>query len=125
MTALTKVESIQTHEIDFVMNDIEKMQEMSRKLVQSKHYQKMGEDGIFAIGMMAKSIGMPVLEALNGELYYIQGKVGMAAEAMNKRIRMAGHSVTLKHLDSKGCTLVGKRCDTGDRRVAVVPSASL
>lgn len=104
----------QTPSIDIMMNDIEKMQLMAKKLVQTKHYQKLGEEGIFAIGMMARSMGMSELEALNGEMYYVQGRVGMAAEAMNKRIRMAGHSVTLKHLDFKGCTLIGKRCDTGD-----------
>ncbi len=101
-------------DIDGIIHDIEKMKDMSKKLMQTKHYQKMGEDGIFAIGMMAKSIGMPVMEALNGELYYVQGRVGMSAESMNKKIRQAGHSITVKQLNDKGCVLLGKRCDTGD-----------
>jgi hypothetical protein len=114
MSALTKIENIPVCSVDTMVNDVEKMHQLAKKLVQSKHYQKMGEDGIFAIGMMAKTLGMPVLEALNGELYYVQGRVGMAAEAMNKKIRMAGHSITLKKLDETGCIIIGKRCDTGD-----------
>lgn len=111
MTALVKNEGFDENNL---FGDIEKMQMMAKKLMISKHYQKIGEDGIFAIGMMAKTLGMPVLEALNGELYYVQGKVGMSAEAMNKRIRMKGHSVTVKRLDENGCTLIGKRGDNGD-----------
>lgn len=94
--------------------EVEQMQQSARKLMQSKHYQKMGEDGIFAICMTAKAMGISQLDALNGEMFYIQGKVGMSYEAMNKYIRMAGHSVILKHLDDKSCTLIGKRKDTGD-----------
>lgn len=114
MTALTKVENIQDHSIDIMITNVEKMQEMARKLMQSKHYQKMGEEGIFAVCMAAKSNGISEIDALNGELYYVQGKVGMGYEAMNKYIRLAGHSVIIKHLDDKSCTLVGKRKDTGD-----------
>ena len=112
MTALTKIENFSP--VLDVCDDVEKMRQMAKKLMESKHYQKIGEDGIFAIGMTAKSWGMPIIDALNGELYYVQGRVGMSAEAMNKRIRMAGHSITLKRLDENGCVLVGKRKDTGD-----------
>jgi hypothetical protein len=109
MTQLQKTESAPE-----LIIDIENMQNMSKVLMQTKHYQKIGEDGIFAICMVAKSINMPQLDALNGELYYVQGKVGMAYEAMNKYIRLAGHSVSIKYLDEKSCTLVGKRKDSGD-----------
>lgn len=115
MTALAKIENIEKHiSIDTMMGDIDNLNNMAKKLMQTKHYQKMGEDGIFAICMAAKGNGIPILDALNGELYYVQGRVGMGYEAMNKYIRMAGHSVVIKHLDDKGCTLVGKRKDTGD-----------
>jgi hypothetical protein len=114
MTALTKVENIQDHGVGAIMNDIDNVNQMAKKLMQTKHYQKMGEDGIFAICMAAKSNGISVSDALNGELYYVQGRVGMGYEAMNKYIRLAGHSVMIKHLDDKSCTLVGKRKDTGD-----------
>lgn len=114
MSAITKVENIQDHSMEIMINDVEKMQNMAKKLMASKHYQKMGEDGIFAICMAAKSNGISVTDALNGELYYVQGRVGMGYEAMNKYIRLAGHSVMIKHLDDKSCTLIGKRKDTGD-----------
>jgi hypothetical protein len=110
MQALTKVEPLQ---ID-VCDNIQRTKELARKLMETKHYAKIGEEGIFAICMYAESNGIPKLEALNGELYYIQGKVGVSAECMNKHIRKQGHSVSVKVLDDKGCTLVGKRKDTGD-----------
>jgi hypothetical protein len=114
MNTLSKVENIQDHGINVIMNDIDSVNGMAKKLMTTKHYQKMGEDGIFAICMAAKSNGIPIADALNGELYYVQGRVGMGYEAMNKYIRLAGHSVMIKHLDEKSCTLVGKRKDTGD-----------
>lgn len=114
MNSLEKVENSKIESIDSIMSDVSKLQNMSRKLLESKHFQKMGEDGIFAICMAAKSNGISIHDALNGELYYVQGRVGMGYEAMNKYIRQAGHSVVIKHLDDKSCTLIGKRKDTGD-----------
>ena len=114
MTDLTKIENISESGLGSMLNDIDFINQMAKKLMQTKHYQKMGEDGIFAICIAAKSNGISVQDALNGELYYVQGRVGMGYEAMNKYIRLAGHSVVIKHLDDKSCTLVGKRKDTGD-----------
>lgn len=114
MTALTKIENLHEHGINALINDVDVVNQMAKKLMQTKHYQKMGEDGIFAICMAAKSNGISISDALNGELYYVQGRVGMGYEAMNKYIRLAGHSVIVKHLDDKSCTLMGKRKDTGD-----------
>jgi len=96
------------------LSEIDNVHTMVKKLMNTKHFQKMGEDGIFAIIMTAKSIGMPAIDALQGQLYYVQGKVGMSYEAMNMYIRNAGHSVQIKHLDTKSCTLIGKRKDNGD-----------
>jgi len=112
MNSLAKIEPIRG--VDAIINDVENINSMCKKLMQTKYYQKMGEDVIFAICMAAKSNGICIQEALNGELYYVQGRVGMGYEAMNKYIRMAGHSVTIKHHDDKSCTLVGRRKDTGD-----------
>ena len=113
MSALTKIENINTPTFD-VLGDLEKTRVLAKKLMETKHYQKIGEDGIFAICMMAKANGIDQLAALNGEFYYVQGRVGMAAEAMNKYIRLAGHSISVKRLDDTGCVLVGRRKDTGD-----------
>ncbi len=112
MTALTKVENINTSLS--IVNDVTNTRMMAKKLMETKHYQKIGEDGIFAICMAAQANGIDQRNALNGEMYYVQGRVGMAAEAMNKYIRMAGHSVSLVKLDDNGCTVRGKRKDTGD-----------
>jgi|HubBroStandDraft_2_1064218.scaffolds.fasta_scaffold00031_46 arsenate reductase-like glutaredoxin family protein len=112
MTALTKVENINTSLT--IVNQVANNRAMAKKLMETKHYQKIGEDGIFAICMAAQANGIDERNALNGEMYYVQGRVGMSAEAMNKYIRMAGHSVSLVKLDDNGCTIRGKRKDTGD-----------
>ncbi len=100
---------------DTMLMDIENMQKMAQKLMQSKHYQAMGEAGIFAIVQKAKSLGINPLEALNGGLYYVNGKVGMSTEMMACLIRQAGHSISKDpRSDNNICILNGKRADTGD-----------
>jgi len=100
---------------DMILNDIDKMYTMARKLMQSKHYQAMGEAGIFAITQKAKSLKMDPLDALNGGLYYVQGKVGMSTESMAALIRQAGHSIVKDaKSDATKCILHGKRKDNGD-----------
>lgn len=100
---------------DTMLMDIENMQKMANKLMQSKHYQAMGEAGIFAIVQKAKSLGINPLEALNGGLYYVNGKVGMSTEMMACLIRQAGHSISKDpKSDNNICILNGKRADTGD-----------
>lgn len=98
-----------------LLADIENMQQAARKLLQTKHYQALGEAGIFAVIQKAKAVNLDPMEALNGGLYFTNGKVGMAAETMNRLIRSKGHSITK---DSKSndniCILHGKRGDTGD-----------
>lgn len=110
---MNSLEVIENNELSLI-NELDNVKALSNKLMQTKHYQKMGEEGIFAICMTAKSNGIPLMDALNGELYFIQGKVGMSYEAMNKYIRKAGHSVIIKELSESKCTLYGKRKDTGD-----------
>jgi hypothetical protein len=100
---------------DVILKDVETMQRMCKELMKTKHYQKMGEDGIFAIVQASKSLGMNPLEGLNGALYYIQGKVGMGSETMNALIRRKGHSIVKDvKSDNTICILHGKRADNGD-----------
>jgi len=100
---------------DLMLQDVDQMQNMCKKLMQSKHYQKMGEEGIFALIQKAKSLNMNPMEALNGGLYYVQGKVGMSTEAMNALIRKAGHSITKDAKSNNSiCILHGRRADNGD-----------
>jgi len=101
--------------LDAAIRDVDSMQTMCKKLMQTKHYQAMGEAGIFAIIQKAKSLNMNPIDALGGSLYFVQGKVGMSTEAMNALIRKAGHSITKDtKSNSSVCILHGKRADNGD-----------
>lgn len=84
-------------------------------LMKMPHFNKMGKEGIFAIIAKAKSLNIDPLDALNGGLYFVQGKVEMSSSMMNQLIRQCGHSVSKDpaSTDTK-CILHGKRKDTGD-----------
>lgn len=100
---------------DLVVKDIEQMQSVCKALMNSPHYKRMGHEGIFAIVQKAQAVGMHPLEALNGAMYYVNGKVELSAQAMNKLIRKKGHSIK-KDPESTAthCILHGKRADNGD-----------
>lgn len=101
--------------LDTILRDVESMQKMCTSLMKTKHYQTMGEAGIFAIVQKAKSLNINPLEALNGGLYYVQGKVGMSSEMMSSLIRQSGHSIVKdSKSDNTVCILHGKRSDNGD-----------
>jgi hypothetical protein len=99
--------------------EIEQTQRMAAALMRTPHYAKIGEVGVFTIVQKAKSIGIPVLDALNGSMYFVNGKVELSANAMNYMIRSKGHSITK---DAKStplvCILHGKRIDNGDTWIA-------
>jgi hypothetical protein len=86
-----------------------------QKLMRTTHYAKLTETGIFAIVQKAKSIGMDVLDALNGGMYFVGGKVELSSQAMNALIRSKGHSIYKDNSSTPTCcVLVGKRADTQD-----------
>jgi len=98
-----------------MMAEIKNTQEMCRMLMQAPHYKRMGDEGIYAVVEKAKSIGVSPLEALNGGMYYVQGKVELTSAMMNHLIRANGHSITKdKRSDETICILHGKRKDNGD-----------
>lgn len=99
---------------DVLLQETKSMQSFCRALMETPHYRKMGEEGVFAIVQMAQTLGINPRNALNGELYYTQGRVGMYAEAMSKYIRMKGHSISVKELTATKCVLVGTRADNKD-----------
>ncbi len=102
-------------ETDQMLEDIQNTQKMCHALMQSPHYKRMGAEGIYAIVEKAKSIGVSPLDALNGGMYYVQGKVEMTAAMMNQMIRQRNHSITKdKKSDENICILHGKRVDNGD-----------
>lgn len=100
---------------DIVLQDIESTQKLCAALMKTPHYAKMGDTGIFAIVQKAKSIGMSPLDALNGGMYFVQGKVEMSGQAMLAVIRAHGHSVSMDPKSTDTCVrMFGRRSDNGD-----------
>lgn len=97
------------------LDEIENTQKAVQALMKTPHYQKMGQDGVFAIYTKARSLGIDPFDALNGGLYFLSGKVGMSTEMMNSLIRQKGHSITKDpKSNNEVCILHGKRADNGD-----------
>lgn len=111
MTALIKSEEKQFD----ILGDLEQTQKLCAALMKTPHYQKIGEVGIYALVNKAKSMGMNPLDALNGGMYFVQGKVEMSGQAMLALIRSKGHSVSM---DPKSTNthvrMFGKRADNSD-----------
>lgn len=98
-----------------VVEDLQNTHKMCQALMQTPHYKKMGAEGIFAIVQKAKAMKLNPLEALNGGMYCVNGKVEMSSIMMATLIRNAGHSFTKdKRSDDTICILHGKRKDNGD-----------
>lgn len=99
----------------YQLKELETLQSVCTKLLQTRHYAKLGEEGIHAIISKAKTLRIHPFQALNGGFYCIHGKVGMSAEMMNALIRKNGHSVTKDpKSNAEQFILHGKRADTGD-----------
>lgn len=104
-----------TSQSPMVMKNFNNAEQICKKLLESKHYSKMGYEGVFAITQKAISKGLDPLEALNGGMYYVNGKVEMSSITMASLIRSKGHSITLgKESNDSICILHGKRKDNGD-----------
>lgn len=100
---------------DLVLQDIENTQKLCSALIKTPHYAKMGEVGIFAIVQKARSVGMNPLDALNGGMYFVQGKVEMSGQAMLAVIRAHGHSISMDPKSTDTCVrMFGRRADNGD-----------
>jgi hypothetical protein len=100
---------------EIMLKDLENTQKMCSLLMKTPHYQKIGQAGIFAIVEKARSVGVNPIDALNGGMYFVQGKVEMTAAMMNHLIRAKGHSITKgKNSDDTICILHGKRKDNND-----------
>ncbi len=98
-----------------VLTELQNTEKVVQALMQSKHYSKMGSEGVYAIVHKSKSLGVNIIDALNGGLYYVQGKVGMSTELMACLIRAQGHSISRDPKSTpSNCILIGKRKDTGD-----------
>lgn len=101
--------------MDTILLELQNTEKLVAKLMQTKHYAKMGAEGIYAIVQKANSMGIPVMDALNGALYVVGGKIEMTSQMMNRLIRMKGHSITKDARSTNElCILHGKRADNGD-----------
>lgn len=91
---------------------------MAEQAVTSKMYRGMGEKaGVMMIMLAARELGIPPMQALNGGLNIISGKVELSARMMNALIRKAGHKITISSSSDTACTLQGRRSDNHDTAV--------
>jgi hypothetical protein len=96
-------------------SEFQTLQVIARNAAASGLYSGIGsEPKIFMILLAARELGVPPLQALNGGIWNIQGKIEISARLMNAMIRRAGHSIIVKHCDETKCVLEGKRADNGD-----------
>lgn len=113
---MSTLEVIKLDNHTMVLQELENAKSICSALMKTPHYSKMGEAGIFAIVQKAKSIGMDPLEALNGGMYFVQGKVEMQGQSMLAVIRSKGHSVSIDARSTATHVIMhGQRADNGDR----------
>jgi len=92
---------------------------MAEQAVSSKMYKGIGEQaGVMMIMLSARELNIPPMQAMNGGLNIINGKVEISARMMSALIRRAGHQIVVKENSDVSCTLIGKRCDTGESQGA-------
>lgn len=88
---------------------------MAKQAVESKMYKGIGDQaGVMMVMLAAREYGIPPMQALNGGINIIQGKVELSARTMSGLIRRAGHQLSVKECNENQCILIGKRCDTGE-----------
>lgn len=78
---------------------------------------KMSQDHIFMVLLAAHELDIMPMQALNGGIWIIQGRVEVSARMMNLMIRKHGHSVVVKKCTNEVCILEGIRRDSGDTAV--------
>jgi len=94
-------------------------QTMAKHATTSKMYKGIGdESAIMMIMLAARELGIPCMQALNGGLNIINGKVELSARMMSALIRKAGHQILIKDSSDTACTLMGVRCHTGESATA-------
>lgn len=99
-----------------VLADLQNTEQVVKALMASKHYAKMGSEGIYAIVQKAKSMGISPMDALSGGIYYVQGKCEMSSQMMNRLIRSKGHSIQKDPSSTNSCCILhGRRADNGDK----------
>jgi hypothetical protein len=100
---------------DQTIVEVQDMQKLCSMLMKYPHYSKLGEAGVFAVIQKAKAMNVDPLEALNGGMYFVNGKVEMQGQMMLSLIRQAGHSISMDTKSTNTHVIMsGKRADNGD-----------
>lgn len=95
--------------------EFQSLQFMARNAASSGLYGNVGsEQKILMVLLYASELGISPMQALNGGIWNIQGKIEISARLMNSMIRRAGHSINILKCDEKICVIEGRRCDNGD-----------
>lgn len=88
---------------------------LSKTAAMSGLYVGIGSpEKIFMILLAARELGIPPLQAINGGIWNIQGKIEISARLMNSMIRRQGHSIKVVECNGQRCILEGTRSDNGD-----------
>ena len=96
-------------------SDFQVLQVIADNASKSGLYAGVGsQQKILMVLLAAREMGVPPMQALNGRLWNIQGKIEISSRLMSSMIRRAGHSINIIQCDSKTCILEGKRKDNGD-----------
>lgn len=81
-------------------------------VAQAPFYQKMGGvPAIISIWLAARELGIPEMQALNGGMWNVQGRVILSAPMMNQLIWKAGHKIEKVTHTNEICHLRGIRRD--------------
>lgn len=95
--------------------EFNQLQIISQNAAGSGLYNGVGsEQKIFMILLAARELGIPPMQAINGGIWNIQGKIEISARLMTSMIRRRGHSIKFVQHDDDICILEGKRADNGD-----------
>ena len=93
---------------------------MADQAISSKFYASSYKDqsAVMMIMLAARELGIPPMQAINGGIHMIQGKVEISARMMSALIRKAGHKFSVKENTDSHCVVYGTRCDTGETQSA-------
>lgn len=93
---------------------------MADQAINSRMYANNFKDqsGVMMVMLSARELGISPMQALNGGLNLINGKVEISARMMGALIRRSGHKFKTTQISHTGCTIVGIRGDTGETQTA-------
>lgn len=93
---------------------------MAEQAITSKMYGSNYKDkaGVMMVMLSARELGIQPMQALNGGLNLINGKVEISARMMGALIRKSGHKFKATDSTHNSCTIVGIRGDTGETQTS-------